>query len=144
MIVTVVVLTLSHGFYLPRSRDYYVRMPAPPTQGLGRETNAHAHNVKSDVYSYGVLLVEMGYGEASKIQEGMEYLRQSWSDLASLASQCMRHPHYEGDHSKYTPQYGTVTDRVLCTCMLSSAMTFYYCFVPLLGCFYFYRVLINN
>jgi hypothetical protein len=29
---------------------------------------------KSDVYSYGVLLIEMGYGEASKIQEGMEYL----------------------------------------------------------------------
>ena len=49
-------------------------------------------DMKSDVYSYGVLLIEMGYGEASKIQEGMEYLRQSWSDLASLASQCMRHP----------------------------------------------------
>ena len=47
---------------------------------------------RSDVYSYGVLLVEMGYGEVSKIQEGMEYLRQSWSDLASLASQCMKHP----------------------------------------------------
>ena len=49
-------------------------------------------DTKSDVYSYGVLLVEMGYGDASKIQEGMEYLRQSWSDLASLANQCMARP----------------------------------------------------
>ena len=49
-------------------------------------------DTKSDVYSYGVLLVEMGYGESSKLEKGLEYLRQSWSELASLASRCMRHP----------------------------------------------------
>ena len=45
-----------------------------------------------DIYSYGVILVEMGYGESAKPQEGMEYLRESWPDLATLASQCLKDP----------------------------------------------------
>ena len=48
-------------------------------------------DTKSDIYSYGVLLVEMSYGEP-KLEKGLEYVRQSWSELATLASQCFRHP----------------------------------------------------